>query len=66
MKNTIYGRNPGFNMPKKKLPQSLLHELESFVESESVDREARIYDLAVTYGVEVNDILEHLRIDKDN
>lgn len=53
-------------MPKKKLPQSLLHELESFVESESVDREARIYDLAVTYGVEVNDILEHLRIDKDN
>lgn len=60
MKKSVHGYNPGFKIPKKKLPQSLLCELESFVESESVDRESRIYDLALIYGVEVNDILEHL------
>ncbi len=60
MKVIHYSRNPGFKMPKKRLPKQLLHDLSAFVESESTDREARAMELAAHYGVSVNDILSEL------
>ena len=55
-----YWRNPGLRIPKK-LPQGLLRELDSFIESESTDREARIAELAELCGVSVHDILEQIK-----
>lgn len=52
--------NPGFKIPKKNLPQELINDLSSFVESESTDREARAMELSEIYGISVNDILSEL------
>lgn len=55
-----YARNPGFRMPKKRLPKGLLADLSAFVESESTDREARAAELAAHYELSVQDILAQL------
>lgn len=55
-----YARNPGFRMPRKRLPKGLLADLSAFVEIESTDREARAADLAAHYEVSVSDILAEL------
>ena len=55
-----YSRNPGFRMPRKRLPKGLLEDLSAFLESESTDREARAAELAAHYEVSVLDILAEL------
>lgn len=42
---------------KKQIPQKLLEDLNSFLESESVDMQARAIELAHHYGISVSDIL---------
>lgn len=59
MKPTHYHRNPGLKSPKR-IPTKLRQDIDSFVESESVDREARAMELASIYGVSVHEILSEI------
>jgi hypothetical protein len=52
--------NPGIRVPEKKLPQEVLIELSSFTESESVDREARIEEIAAIFNIQVSTVLKQL------
>lgn len=59
MKSTHYHRNPGLKVPRK-LPAKLRQDVNSFIESESVDREARAIELANLYGISVYETLREL------
>ena len=56
--------NPWFDIPKRRKPDGIdPDDLRSFIESESVDRELRVLQLAEQYGVEVAEILRWARVE---
>lgn len=53
--------NPGIRVPEKKIPSQILLELLSFTESESVDRDARIEEVAAIFNMQVSTVLRQLQ-----
>lgn len=62
MKPSKYWYNPGFKIPRIRIPRECLEELHSFTNSESTDFLARVEELAFYYEISVDDILRELNL----